>query len=68
MKSERNKQTTANELIREKILRIQKKNLRADVSYVEKTDKILSFFCLFLPIREQQQGKAGSRCRSGSFI
>ena len=52
MKSKRNKQTTANELVREQILRIEKKsNLRADVSYVEKTDKILSIFCLFLPIR-----------------
>ena len=57
MKSKRNKQTTANELIREKILRIEKKsNLRADVSYLEKTDKILSIFCLFLPITGADPG------------
>ena len=64
MKSKRNKQTTANELIREQILRIEKKNVRADVSNVQKTHKILSIFCLFLSIRERQQGKAGSWCRS----
>ena len=57
MKSERNKQTTANELIREKILRIEKKTCVQTSPTSKKRIKYWFFFAYFCPLENSSKGK-----------